>query len=117
MGTDESADHLTAVTSKVSDQLKGQIDAARKPEESRSAAIRRLIRAGLDAEADDGDTLRDRLLRAGLVALLLGYPTLAAARGAVEIATLFVAFWVVFVLVQPLFTHAVSGLPDPSDWF
>jgi hypothetical protein len=113
----ETHNYTEAVGTRLTPKTKRRLDDYQEREEAgTSEALRRLIRAGLEADADNGDTLRDRLLRAGLIALLLGYPTVAAARGAVGIAALFVAFWVVFVLVQPLLTRALSGLPDPSDW-
>lgn len=117
MGSNDSADHMVAVTAKVPRELRDRIDAVAADDEPRSAAIRRLLRAGLDATSTDGTgSLRDRLIGAGLVALLLGFPTLAAARGAVGLAALFIALWVVIVLARPLLARATSGLPDPINW-
>jgi hypothetical protein len=114
MGTDESDDQLTAVTSKVSDQLKEQIDAARMPEESRSAAIRRLIRVGLDAQETEG--WYDRSGRAVTLAFLMGYPTLAGLRGELYTAVGFIVLIASAALFEPWLTAAIGRIPNPASW-
>jgi hypothetical protein len=115
----ETHNYTEAVGTRLTPKTKRRLDDYQEREEAgTSEALRRLIRAGLDADADDGtDPLRNRLIEAGLVLFLLGFPTLAAARGATGLAALFIGLWVVIVLAQPLLDRAISRLPNPINWF
>ena len=77
---------------------------------ARSEAVRRLIRAGLDAEERNG--WYDRAGRAVVLALLMGYPTLAAARGSTTLAAGFIGAMLLVALLEPYLTGAVSGFVD-----
>jgi metal-responsive CopG/Arc/MetJ family transcriptional regulator len=48
MGSDESEDHMVAVTAKVPRQLRDRLDEESANDEPRSATIRRLLRTALD---------------------------------------------------------------------
>ena len=81
----------------------------------RSEATRQLLRAGLDAETGGG--WRDRAGSAFAALLVTGYPTLAAANGATDLATGWIALVVAAVLFEPWINSAISRIPNPINWF
>jgi hypothetical protein len=82
---------------------------------SRSEATRKLIRAGLDAETGTG--WRDRAGSAFALVVVTGYPTIAAAGGATEIAVGWIAVVALAVLFEPWIGAATDRIPNPLNWF
>lgn len=103
------------ISTDVPNDLAEQIEDAREGDESRSAAVRRLVRLGLDAQNPTG--WRDRAGSALAILFVMGYPTAAAAGGAPEIAVGWIAFVVVAVLFEPWINSAISKIPNPINWF
>lgn len=72
----------TTISAKVSEELAERIDAAKDEGESRSAAIARLLRAGLDAEQSQHSiTLPVLLLWFGTIAISAQYATASGLLG------------------------------------
>lgn len=115
MDSDDSENHMVAVTAKVPRELRAEIDGTAADDEPRSAALRRLIRAGLDAESGGG--WRDRAGSAVALLTVMGYPTAAAATGATEIAVGWIALVVAAVLFEPWINSATERIPNPINWF
>jgi len=110
MESDDSENRLVAVTSKVSPDLRDRIDDAREEKESRSAAIRRLIRAGLEAQTDD--TLWTRaVLAVGLAFLMLGSGSLGA-RGQYSIVVGLAVVLAAVTIAAPQVSAAGELLTD-----
>lgn len=111
MDSDDSENHMVAVTAKVPRELRAEIDATAADDEPRSAALRRLIRAGLDAESGGG--WRDRGGRAFALLYLMGFPTLFAANGQTILAAALIAVFVIAVLIEPWIDAATDKIPNP----
>lgn len=103
------------ISTDVPADLAEQIEEARESDESRSAAVRRLVRLGLDAQNPAG--WRDRAGSALAILLVIGYPTAAAASGAPKIAVGWIALVVVAVLFEPWISSAINRIPNPINWF
>lgn len=102
----------TRLSPKTKDRLDDYTDAQQV---SKAEGVRRLIRAGLDAES--GDDWRDRTGRAFALLLLAGYPTAAAATGDTTIAAGWIIVAVVATLFEPWITAAITKLLNPLDLF
>jgi len=110
------------ISAQVTDDLLERINAVRDGEppdydESRSATVRRLVRRGLEAAeadadtaTDDTDTARDRLIRAVVMAFMMGYPTLAAASGRLNTAVAFIGVVTLTLVFEGAARDALSGL-------
>jgi hypothetical protein len=93
-----------AVGTRLSPKTKRRFEDYRDREEiGNSEALRRLIRTGLDA-SDGPNTLTDRLTRATLLTVLLGFPALTAWAGYTSVAATFVATLVLATLLEPQIT-------------
>lgn len=102
---------MRPISSRVTDEDLERIEAARQGGEKRSATIRRLIRAGLDAEDDSISlSLPLALMWAGSVAVASQYANASGLLGPAGIAGVLIGFI--------LTLDAVSDrLSDVRDWF
>lgn len=95
------------ISTDVPTDLAERIEDAREQNESRSAAVRRLIRAGLDA---DSGGVGSRIATTAALVLIMGYPTAAAATGNTQLAVLFIALIAVLQIVAPQIESATARI-------
>jgi hypothetical protein len=111
----ETHNYTKTVGTRLSPETKDRLDRYTDDHQvSKAEGARRLIRDGLDAQNESG--WRDRAGRAFALLLLMGYPTVAAAGGALTVAAGWIVLVGIAVLFEPWISNAISRIPNPLDW-
>ena len=98
MESDDSDDHMVAVTAKVPRDVRDEIDEHTSDDQPRSQVIRSLIRDGLDERGDEPVMLR--IVTLVVFLLVTGFPTWLAYTGSLTAAIGFIVVVGVADLLQ-----------------